>query len=232
MRRRKSPKVVWLPLDAGNAVGSTDSSIFDTVVTPDVSAVGNSVTVEVPLVNDFVNQRMGGPNVNSLSDIENSAYRLRRIVGKIYTVLQINPGGVPGAPLIAITAGIIVRRMDETSGISLAITAGTISPDSRDNTGDPWIWRRTWLIGDVTGSNSPVNADNWSFGPSALDGPHVDQKTARIIAQEERLFLDFSTRVIVPAPNAGTVQPIAFIGDLRCLGSMRPGVGNRRNASR
>lgn len=65
---------------------------------------------------------------------------------------------------------------------------------------------------------------------SVYDGPHIDQKTARRISKEERLFFILSgVNVGNAATTAGAVR---LVLDYRLLASPLRVMGNRRNASR
>lgn len=262
MRRRK-PRVVWLPQTNANTLSVGGTQNTDTVYNLDVFAIGgatgNSVCVEIPLVLDA--QTAVEDTGATLADIESSGYRLRRIVGKIWIqCAQSAPEDVvanqPANPhTIIVTAGIMVRHARTDTGASTAVGAGTaiheINPALILNTGDPWVWRRSWIVGDrfargnVVPSNpavansppvplDPVPTNNYSeLAGGIADGPHVDQKTARIVGPEERLFLDVSATVLGEAVvQPGAESTIAFFTDLRVLGSLRTNSGNRRNSSR
>lgn len=246
--KKRSPRVVWLPptdrnsLDPGNLNG-LQNFIIDFVGTNETT-IGASVNAEIPLVIDGEDDDPIG--AVTLSDIENSSYRLRRIVGKIFVFSrpQAQQGGTAfGAPLHVVTGGLIVRKIDVASGDSLALQVNQVSPTAIRNWADPWIWRRSWMVRNVTGVTGGVTTldlDSLSgsnFGGAAAggiaDGPHIDQKTARLVGNEERLFLSFTASVVVPRElggNDGT--QIQVLTDLRVLGSMRTGMGNRRNATR
>jgi len=87
------------------------------------------------------------------------------------------------------------------------------------------------VIGETQGFFTGIPWTNYAHGPAVADGPHIDQKTARTVSLEERLFLDVSvTNVDVGAE--GNDFSVNVVTDLRVLGSMRSGSGNRRNSSR
>lgn len=253
MRRRKA-RVVWLPLDINNRLGSapaaatntiTDSSHF--IISLSGPPLGDPpLTQEIPLVMDAGGSSVGGQvqgvvlPERTLADIEDSGYRLRRIVGKLFFGIGQDTTRINGDTATqVITAGVIVRRV-QPGGNSLAAAAGTangelLSTATLDNIVDPWIWRRSWILSNLA---DPVNTDGTIFPltsnvlcGSALDGPHIDQKTARVIGPEERLFLSITCQGI---DGNSQTEPLLVIcvGDLRILGSMRTTVGNRRNASR
>lgn len=75
--------------------------------------------------------------------------------------------------------------------------------------------------------------NNFALGNGSLyTGPHVDQKTARVVGPEERLFLDVTATVLFDGAGAATTTGFLIHSNLRVLGSMRTQLGNRRNASR
>jgi len=251
--RRKSPRVVWLPQTNANSIGDQTQVYQLDVISNLAGITGTTATSEIPLVLD--SQQSVVANVDpSLADIENSGYRLRRIVGKVWVQMaQSAPGSDASAPnSVIVTAGIIVRRCDDATGASFAsANDANINTGFIGNTGDPWVWRRSWTLGDrytrdtesfVALSLSTVLAHsqffpscNWGaeYAGGIAEGPHIDQKTARIVGPEERLFLDVSATILGETSNQpGTGATIAYWTDLRVLGSMRSSSGNRRNASR
>jgi len=255
MRRRK-PKVVWLPttntFSVDNNASSTWSLANVAITGADAATGGSGGQIEVPIVMDGVASDPLNPN-SSLADIESSGYRLRRIVGKVYVfIAQTNviPGNF-GEDIWGVSAGFMVRRVNPQTGGSLAAAAAgppfvEIDPAAIDNSMDPWIWRRSWLISNTTTDQTTLTPTSQSFysmrdssnggtnygrqypGGNA-EGPHVDQKTARIVGPEERLFLDVSA---TPILTQSTDTSLVVIYDLRVLASMRANIGNRRNASR
>lgn len=239
MRRRNRPKVVWLPNDNTDSIAPSNTSTWAArVFNHDLSTIGAVSVTELGIVQDGKNDQPLQSG-NSLADIESVGYRLRRIVGKLYIFIahSTSPGG---QAVCGVTAGFIIRRTDQLTSNSLAIenavAAQTLTdPANIGNIMDPWIWRRSWLLGQNNANTPTVFGDvpDQNFGaqyPGALEGPHIDQKTARIIGPEERLFLDISVTTLLNGGDA--VSPIVVFTDLRVLASMRANVGNRRNASR
>lgn len=255
MRRRSKPRVVWLPQTNANSIGTGETVFQLGVIGPLGGATGSTQTLEIPLVLDNTPSPIGITD-SSLSDIENSGYRLRRIVGKFWCeCAQTAPGLVAAVTSPAsyiVTAGIIVRRTDENTGLSYASTVSTfvsdkISPALIENTGDPWVWRRSWTLGNnnaaqllednpagVASSRQHFPTNNfYELAGGIADGPHIDQKTARVVSSEERLFLDVTATVLGESGDPGeSPGTIAFWTDFRVLGSLRTNSGNRRNASR
>jgi len=236
MRRRTKPRVVWLPPTNANSIPlSSATSGFQEFFVGVASGTG-PVAGEIPLTIDSQDDPLD-PNT-SLADIESTGYRLRRIVGKIW--IDFVPSDESSIISVICTAGLIVRRSDPATGQSFATQTGLVanlSPQHIGNFGDPWIWRRSWVLFNaqaavIAGFEGPVR----NYGPeagSAVDGPHVDQKTARIVGPEERVFLTVGLSVLeTTAPQSAITEEVRVVTDLRLLASMRSSSGNRRNASR
>lgn len=249
MRKRRKAKVVWLPLDLDNRLGTapvpatsgqSSGTIIKIFTAPPLGA--QNTTEEIPIVKDFAGGAGGliAKQDSTLADIEESGYRLRRIVGKLIYSVQQGVAAVGADPSIFIvTAGFIIRRVNQ-DGASMAASVGLdqISCTSLNNTMDPWIWRRSWVIADRNAAAIAIdpNVNNFPqsnavYGAGNFDGPHVDAKTARIVGPEERLFL-CTTIEGINGTDQGAPGAVLLIGDTRVLGSLRTNVGNRRNAVR
>jgi len=198
-----------------------------------------------------------GVDFRSLQDLaQGNAYRLRRIVGKFHAAAITNNTSETQIPTVDLAAGFMVCRTDddgnilvEQAGISGDVTRGPLAQDGAE---DPWIWRRRWLLTgipksivivdgttlytNVIGVTSQLGFQGqWpqttaGYG-SVQDGPHIDQKTARVISRDERLFFWVQGRLSNPSENTNTAD-INWQLDVRLLASLRQNVGNRRNASR
>jgi len=245
-RRIKRPKVVWLPSDLNDRVGQAEDTpaadghdcsvgIFGLDVDgfDGTFATISSTTLVTPVVKD---SPIGlGVAEATLSDIEGSAYRLRRIVGKIYVeCFQVEAAVGEPTDFIA-SAGFIILRTDDL-GAPMNIP-DTYNVNSLDSQGDPWIWRRSWRVANNTARPNSALAicapsNHAYYGGGVLDGPHVDAKTARIVSNEERLFLVLTVIPLDGNLNDQNQARVLFLTDLRVLASMRTQAGNRRNASR
>jgi len=250
--RRRKPKVVWLPItNAFSLDNNAESSwsLASVVITGAPAGSGaQSSVIEVPIVQDGTQSDPLSPT-SSLADIESSGYRLRRIVGKLYAFMAQTAGA--SEDLWGVSAGFIIRRADPATGGSIAVAASAatgfdaVDPSNIRNSMDPWIWRRDWLLSnyftgvaatpltgnvfeDVMHSGGGANYGRGYPGGN-LEGPHVDQKTARIVGPEERLYLDVTATPII---TSGTDTSLVLIYNFRVLASMRTNIGNRRNASR
>lgn len=176
---------------------------------------------------------VAGQGIPSLADWAGSAWRLRRIVGKLFcSAVDLQGQGVK--EILKVAAGFIVLRVNEDDGTPIKNPI-EYDPGSVGGIRDPWIWRRTWML--QTGgtgqeadigwlSQAPVT--NMEYG-SVADGPHIDQKTNRIVSLEERLFLVISARRTQEVIDHQCA--VDAVLDYRLLGS-RMNATNRRNASR
>jgi len=239
-RRTRGPRVAWLPNTNAFSidVNTTNESVYSTTIHDVSGAIGEHVSSQHGIVIDGEGLDPLAAGV-TLADVESSGYRLRRIVGKIWCASRQNPVDGPAASIC--TAGFIVLRVDPISGAPLAIPDNYYAGSIRQS-GDPWIWRRSWIITNslATFANTGFfasqrigGASNAGFGGGNLDGPHVDQKTARVVGPEERLFLVLNSTVLEQGEiQEGILQTIKWVWDLRVLGSMRTTSGNRRNSSR
>lgn len=238
--RRKRPRVVWIPATNANTLDTTNlrAGYQSFVLNLTGTVQGSEVTGVIPLVLDGQSDDPLNPST-SLSDLESSSYRLRRIVGKIFIAArQAATGGPPEA---IVTAGMIVLRSDALTGLPLDANLQNYSLAEIANWDDPWIWRRSWVLRNILssaaantifGSASTAMSTNFVQLGGNSDGPHVDQKTARIVGTEERLFLCVTAMAIDGGANAQDALDLEVLTDLRVLGSLRMNQGNRRNASR
>lgn len=255
-RRRRRARVQWMPNlgtltrhDANPGILTVDNSGVDfkfSLSITDPSTVLFPLLQDNPVDTTFAGSSHAVTDKFSLNLAEAPSYRLRRIVGKLLVSAAFTK---PGAQNIApeaclIQAGLIVRRTDDNGN---PLAAG-IEQDvaSMQNNQDPWIWRRDWILGSGdTFPNAGVTNVNIhgvaSFPPtnthygSVKDGPHVDQKTNRVIGKEERLFLNV-TGYVLPfnsAPDNFDTIPNVYVNfQYRVLATTFSNSGNRRNASR
>lgn len=222
MRRRRN-RATWFPVlgvgDPGAQV-TYDLRNFDFSAQPNVQAI--------PLIPDatpYVDTSIAGDH--SLRDIvEGQTCLIERIVGKIvWGVDQFVPPGepTPTTPNVGIFCTAFAVLPTDDAG-SPAIPSDEYDPLLANNSAQPWLWRRTWVLANNQiaglsdgGFNHPASNE---FFASRDDGPHIDTKgTKRAIRREERIFMIHSTR---SADNEvwdfnGASQVIA---DLRVLGMM------------
>lgn len=239
MARRK-PKVVWLPNNDAFSVGALSTpngapsfnQAFHTFAGAG-GIPGLNINSDHAILFD-----QPAASTQHLADVESSGYHLRRIVGKIF----VDVGQVAsrdGSPYLC-TAAFIIREVDQNGAPLIAPSqTSTVNPGVQLGIRAPWIWRRSWML--ANGSNTQTsfafigNASsefgNHEGGFPLNDGPHVDQKTSRIVQQNQSLFLSLSTTQVNGNADAGPFN-IRYIWETRVLASMRANSGNRRNAAR
>jgi len=232
LRRRRKPKVVWLPKDVGSTI--ENSNIIALEITSAGGAIDDGrITTITPVVIDFPGTPIGG--IDTLSDIENSGYRLRRIVGKCFFGIRGKAADNGDAATWLCAAAFIVLKVD-SSGVPLDSTLTAYDIFAVDNDDSPWIWKREWILQSSIDITDPsVHAtqyprSNTAYG-SVQDGPHIDQKTARLIQQNERLFF-VTTVTNIDVGDGQKTNVFDVFCTPRVLASMRTSSGNRRNASR
>lgn len=240
MRRRRSPKVVWLPQDNFFSIdaATSDQNTWMRATETIGGQIGTTQSIIAPVVKDDpANVSLA---TTSLADLYASGYRLRRIVGKLFVECATRPSD-DGEPLVfGCTAGFIILRCDvQGNPLSLATNPESYNASIIENTESPWIWRRSWYLDNRpdphivlpgVGQPSPRPA-NYNVGGNA-DGPHIDQKTARVVGPDERLFLVMTTTVLEQGGDPQVTAQLNWTWEVRILGSLRSNIGNRRNASR
>jgi len=250
-RRRRKPRVVWLPI-VGNQVADIPEQehwVNGPSGVLQVPGTGAIIFDQVPITFDYSDSASNeqGSFERSLQDLTSgNAYRLRRIVGKIHAAAAPQASIDAQWTNVELSCGFIVNRTDPSGNPLTTFTSGLeASPLSQDAGEDPWIWRRKWILSptpwvDIGGGALPALLAAVPYGTyptttagygSVADGPHIDQKTARVISQQERLFFWIAGRSqFENTPN--TTVNIAWNLDVRLLASLRMNIGNRRNASR
>lgn len=243
LRRRRKPRVVWLPPASTLRIGADPAAIgtqnggFQFVLDPmGPTATGDIFTTVTDVVGDLQTADFQQANLatTSLADIYSSGYRLRRLVGKIFLGMGQSASGVDSVGTVLVTIGFIILRAAANGDPLDVANPLNYSPAAIQNWSDPWIWRRSWQLSNFNaalgkGGGFAFPETNVTSGPSGLDGPHVDAKTARVIGLEERLFMVTSATALDSSANAYTVS---VSGELRALATLRQNVGNRGNASR
>lgn len=249
-RRRRKARPIWFPpLGAQFTIGDTTTNTGFVTFSLDVPADGSIAQAEVALTFDFGEERLLNfasqvtPTI-TLADLAESSWRLRRAVGKIHATFfpgtlidNVFEGTNNAVPACYFAAGLMVRKVDSQGNIF-----NNVNLLERDDYIDPWIWRRTWVLGQgvETGLQSFSAGNPWgtvdtfptvlgarafreqvafSTFPqtnahygSVLDGPHIDAKTNRVIGPEDRLFLHFTTKALPIQPQAQYVTDSSVLG--------------------
>lgn len=163
-----------------------------------------------------------------LSALQGSSWFLRRVVGSLqvargWVALQ---GGQPRQPALLFGAALAVVPWDEYSNTPEA----DVNPLLAEDINEPWIWRRTLLLGAQnvnSGFSLSPNANalltfpvNSSFHPQSRF-EMLDQKTMRLINGDERLCLVVSVAPLTSVTLGDDEDTIIGYFDYRLLGGLR-----------
>lgn len=178
-----------------------------------------------------------------LNDALGQEYALRRIVGKLHIWWQGTINGSTSLDLYTaqIGAGFFVARAQSSEGnedLPEGVNSGSTTSSSDGQTfeqysplsagaiREPWIWRRTWVLGNPPSSDGNLTqtrgilpTTNIDYG-SVLDGPHIDAKTRRRIRQDERLFFVMTGRMLDGGGGSVSLD-FNYTLDVRLFGAMR-----------
>lgn len=250
MARGRRTRGTWFP------------NIGTEIVPDEDTASGRAFTVNLPLGSSQVTTGIlpltldtpfEGENVqagvDSLSDIIGSEYVLQRIVGKLYIERRTGQSLATGRdqdPAVMVCCGFFVARANDAAvggGQDTPIGSATeaerrdnYSPLEVDTVREPWIWRRTWILGaagrtPTSNSGGPYTTEKPAAGAyppttagygSVADGPHIDSRVKRRISQDNRLWFAISA---TPFPFGdetvtGNLQLSGYL-DYRIFGSLR-----------
>jgi len=220
VRRRRGPGVQWAPtvIPQVNIAQGNDSWLqFDQNL---VWGSGHTISI-FPLTFDYpVDPGTANVATHSMADFVGSAYILKRIVGKAFaTQLPLQEGSIGGGTIM-VGGGFFVARADQLTPQAPAGTLESFDPLSDNNMMEPWIWRRTWLLGnpaDITGVMNP-SSSGW-YG-SVMDGPHIDSKIKRRINDDDRLWF-VAAAGQTDDRTAGDPAIIRWMIDYRLLVTLR-----------
>lgn len=236
MRRRRA-KYLWFPI-LGTINDNADppelgelSPFFISHAVGAPSLELNNVDI-IPLTLDNpVNEQLAAAGETLGTAIGGRDWFCRRIVGQCFVSLATVVGQVQSSVLV--TCGIFVARADPSGinpiGNNIAVEREqTYNPLSVRTISEPWLWRRSWHLGNVNSTVVDVNparnfpAANSGYG-DVRSGPHVDAKTARRISEDDRLW--FAVSSIGTGGNANTGTNVQVVADFRILGQLRRSKG-------
>jgi len=240
MRRKRRNRGTWFPI-LPNSLGGEGSFTTIDFQAMDVFTDYARNVVATPWLHDQTIDEENINNLVSLRDaVEGQNYKIERIVGKcVWNIAQDEPTGSPAsAPSLAIVCSALAilpvdNDIDNQGGPNLASTEwDPLSPENMDK---PWMWRRTWILGNaaaaaVAGTSLTAPANNEFMGGGVLDGPHVDCKPHRYVNKGERLWLVHSVQ---QANGQGDPNPADSLvarnwTDLRVYGKMVKGRQTKR----
>lgn len=240
MRRRRGFKGTWFPINSETFVEGPDDPI-EAAPLQGTQGCGTGATGAETTFRILTYDQPGEDSF-LINDILGQEYALRRIVGKLHLWWQDTTNGATPQDLYTaqIAAGFFVARAGTdpndlpegavnnsvTSFITGVDTFKQYSPMSAGAIREPWIWRRTWVLGNppasdgnLTQTRGVLPVSNIDYG-SVLDGPHIDAKTRRRIRQDERLFFVMTGRML--DGGGGTVSlNFNWTLDVRLFGALR-----------
>jgi len=245
--KRRRPRVVWLPV-FGNSIAPENAYQTNGYDEQQIEITTDGIPSldYFPLTWDADTSEeqiaalgFGGYTLQDI--VSGNAYRLRRIVGSLQLAWGTPRNGAE-TPISAVKvgAGLIVLRTTDGTGTP----TGLASPLKQDHATFPWIWHRTWILGKGTGINNtqatPGIEVGWYVNPVSNvyfargRNDEIDQKTARTISNNERLFLAVSAhRIGINTNIAGQGSAVLAVNfHYRLLGSLKMQQGNRNNSSR
>lgn len=248
MRKRRS-NGIWMPT-IGIDNGDSETPRFSVsrrvvLAVPNVETVVyvSSVIFDVPQEtnNDDVPGFLGAFTQN--------AYFLQRVVGKINvamddaaasTTYPARPDQTPKANLVA--AGLFVARAgdradSQSEGSPVGGTAAwqtDYNPLDPNCIREPWLWRRTWVLGSPTWklyqektalvnnlASRGIYPTTNSGGAGSLDGPHVDARTRRRVSSDDRLWVAFAAHSLPFGAGLDDGGNVYIDWEFRVFGSMR-----------
>lgn len=199
--RRRKTRVSWFPpLGSAYTIDNVTINSGITTFRVDVLPNGDINTLEVPLTFDFGQEellRFASETIPTitLADLQESAWRLKRIVGKIHAayfpasfVPEDTQGIIDQAsfPAAYLAAGFMVRNV---ASDGLPSAPNVVNLLTRDDYTDPWVWRRTWVLGQDSTTNlfntnlfstaagktwAPTNDSNFQFTPLSFPLSNID----------------------------------------------------------
>jgi len=206
---------------------------------------------------------------DSLAEILGNEYTLKRIVGKCFVTRSTNAdrnGTVSpytyeqAFPALLVGCGFFVARaQDEQDPGGQDLPIGTTgnsavneekiwenySPLALSTIREPWIWRRSWILGNgaainavnqsvvqtVSNDNPVIAGEIWDFPAnntqygSIMDGPHLDSRVKRRVGQDDRLWFAVGIvplqTIVTPVTGAIINTYVHVVLDYRLFGSLR-----------
>jgi len=217
MRRRRT-RYTWFPTDP-TYYGDTPATYYWTYIEP-------GEVLALPVVPDqtYQDETITSADNKTLRDyVEGQDYVLKRIVGKVWGALEQSDQAEATNIIQVIHAqGLAVLPVNDTTPSTPALDPTGYDPLNPTNSMNPWIWRRTWILGNNLHPQFEYGFPNnvGAYG-SVMDGGHVDSKVARRVTREQRLWWVTTMRVITQSGEGPTTQRVMTGFDLRTLGAMR-----------
>lgn len=241
--RRKRAGGIWLPpspydrlaMPADTAITNVQQVAIGGAEMPTpANGPATSTNLVLPLIGDFNQEAIAGVAQDgpTMADMT-YGYSLKRIVGNLFIGCTQNVPVTDSGSSWVVTAGIMVRRTQDTGAPAVLDTF----VDTYAAWRDPWVFRRSWIIQNkqalavyhVDRAQWPVTNVDYN---NALCNHRVDQKTRRTVKSEERLFLSVTVTALDGLAGLASETVFDIIWDLRFFGRVFQSAGNRNNASR
>lgn len=235
-RRKRGSRGTWLPVLPTTLAQAEGPDQFATwYESPYSAAVQDSPASHVfpaqavPVVPDFTFQDSDlTAGVTTLRDmVEGQDYVLKRTVGKVWaSSQQVADAEGPNGPFIFCIAMAVLPVQDDQQDVP-ALPNDDFNPLLSQNSQQPWLWRRTWILQNTIGASAQqgnwpaVGAQStWQYG-SIADGGHLDTKVARRLTKDQRLFIIAAASNMFNESSATFPQDFRWGYDLRFFGAMR-----------
>jgi len=229
---RGRTKYTWFP-NVGSTTG-VPGQVYSGLIVNNLPVPANSSgsaggpinSLIIPVVQDEpLEPEEGGNQAGQLARILGQEYILERIVGSCFVgAASLSQTESAGPRAVLVTCGFFVARADASDGNASPVGSNNVTenfaPLNVENVREPWIWRRTWLLGpesDVTQPLTFAPSFNGFYG-SVMDGPHIDARSVRRVGNDDRLWFIISCMsVSVNDDRDGIVQAVI---DYRVLGKL------------
>lgn len=194
----------WTNLNLENQQGEAQE-VLATPIVPDQTAQDYDTALEDLTLRDYV---------------EGQDYLAKRVVGKVWGSLGQDSESRTLSVILAM--GLAVLPVNDETNTPIG-GESDYDPLNVANSMNPWMWRRTWILGNLLHPNiTHFYPNNLGAYGSVMDGGHVDVKSARRITREQRLFHCCTARILEDQTGAGLNSATVQFGfDLRVLGAMR-----------
>jgi len=205
VRRRRRRRYLWLPVQGTAGTGGLEeNNWYGTAFSHGTVPANGLPTAGVTDVTYDREQDLntGITVATPMVEFISSAYMLRRIVGNVWGSLDQNTDATR-TPAAILTCGFFVGRSEESdlqggpiaSG-STALILQNYGPQNADNAMEPWIWRRSWVLGNglITSAVGPSKFPPTTGNYVGVDGPRIEAKTMRRIEGDNRLYFAFEIR--------------------------------------
>lgn len=234
MRKRRQ-RLTWFPTLGTNWLAGASElagNYFEITVNP----AGQQLGV-FPVTFDSPQSEATGTKDTPLNSIVGSEYILKRIVGKVHLGIKTISAQDQFDSMLIAAGFFVARAADDVGGsesdypLGYAGSTGlerndNFSPLSKRTIREPWIWRRTWILGLNGTTQTPAGTGTaaWplsnAFYGGLGDGPHIDAKSARRVGNDDRLFFAVSAMPFPPVTDYAGDMILQGYLDIRLLGSL------------